>query len=81
MTQPGTSGVGTCIIDKSSSTLLWNIPKVGKTINSTGLLEFSFNSDDTSCLYPIKIGFTGQKFVDMDVSFMNSIDFRLLMFY
>ena len=67
VTQPGTAGVGSCEVDRSSRTLVWSIDKVDSSTNPSGLLEFSFDSEDISILYPIQVHFKSKKFLDVEV--------------
>jgi hypothetical protein len=67
VTQPGTAGIGSCEVDRASKTLVWTIDKVNTDTNPSGLLEFSFDSEDISILYPIQVHFSSKKFVDLDI--------------
>ena len=68
VTQPGTAGAGTCSVDRQSSTIVWNVPSISSDSLSSGVLEFSMNSENTAVLYPIQIHFTSKKFIDLEVS-------------
>ncbi|KAJ3302735.1 Coatomer subunit delta [Kappamyces sp. JEL0829] len=67
VTQPGTAGTGSCDVDRASSTLVWTIPEISHDEASSGVLEFSMDSDDVSVLYPIQVHFTSEKFVPFEV--------------
>lgn len=68
VTQPGTAGTGTCVVDRQSNTIKWTIDKIEHALNAEGLLEFSIDSEDVSILYPIQVHFTSTSgFVDLKV--------------
>ncbi|KAJ3355122.1 hypothetical protein HDU91_005700 [Kappamyces sp. JEL0680] len=74
VTQPGTAGTGSCDVDRASSTLVWTIPEISHDEASSGVLEFSMDSDDVSVLYPIQVHFTSEKFVLFEIQSVNLVD-------
>ena len=69
VSQPGTAGTGTCSVDRQSSTIVWNLPFITADSLSSGVLEFSMDSENTAVLYPIQIHFTSKKFIELEVRY------------
>jgi hypothetical protein len=72
VTQPGTAGTGSCFVNESNGTLNWSIPSITRDGVSSGILEFSMDSEDVGVLYPIQVHFSSNRFVPIDVSFLCS---------
>lgn len=70
VTQPGSAGTGTSQVDYQSSTIVWSVPLISADSASSGVLEFSMNSEDVGVLYPIQVHFTSEKFVELEVCFL-----------
>jgi hypothetical protein len=55
-----TSHTGDWVIDPSTHSLLWVVPRVSSNDETkTGTLEFSVGGDDAAAFFPVKVNFTG----------------------
>lgn len=70
---------GTWVIDPSTHSLLWSIPRVSYEDDTrTGTLEFSVGGDDAAAFFPVKVNFTGLgSLIGIQVSFPVSFCFTV----
>ncbi|KAI8897697.1 hypothetical protein BC833DRAFT_592784 [Globomyces pollinis-pini] len=68
------SDIGTFSIDKSTQSIIWQIPHLDAS-NSSGCLEFSIDTEDISTVYPIQMHFASTtSFDNLKIVDVNSVD-------